>query len=714
MSEKIVLVDDEKRMCDSLSALLKKEGYDVETYQNSVEASEVIQNSRLDLLITDIKMPDLSGLDLLRVVKKVDNDIPVILMTGYASLDSAMEAISKGAYDYLMKPVEFTQLLLVVKRALEKRSSDLARLSLLEELKISNLILHRRINELNALYEAGKSIGSTANLKDLLKQIVVLASNVTDAQVGSIMLLDEQSKILTVEAAIGLEDKVVESTRLSIGESIAGYVAQNGEPLIIDDVENDKRFKRINKERYGAASLLCAPLMIKNKVIGIINMANKQTGDVFTKDDLRLLSTFASQAAVAVDDANQFEKKKRRLIEFEILLEIANEVPQLQTFSEFSKTLVSKLNRVFPIDFSIWFNFDNDSKMLIADNVTGMEHIPVTDSGRIDRQLISSDKISIGPINFDEINFDNTTELTNISIEKLKESKFIDGKDHAYVAIPVIKFGEPSYVFFLGSSFQSHYSNDDIALAKLVISQSAVLFEKEKTILNATRLMTMGNMISEISHDLRRPLTTIKGGLQVIRGKLPEEVGQNEIFSAVDDEVGRMNELVRELVDFSNPKKYQTEKVDLRTIITKASDLIAPDFKKKNISYSFEFQDVDWNVIVNKNQILEVFINLFVNAFDAMDDNDSITIQGLIEQPPHKKVNYLAIKVIDTGSGIKKENLSRIHERYFTTKETGIGLGLAVVERIISAHNGTLKVESVEGEGTTFTIYFPLNELRTA
>jgi len=127
-----------------------------------------------------------------------------------------------------------------------------------------------------------------------------------------------------------------------------------------------------------------------------------------------------------------------------------------------------------------------------------------------------------------------------------------------------------------------------------------------------------------------------------------------------------------------------------------------------------QYEDVDWNIIVNKNQILEVFINLFVNALDAMEIGDSLTVQGLIEQPSHKKFNYLAVKIKDTGCGIKKENLPRIYERYFTTKETGIGLGLAVVERIISAHNGTLKVESVEDKGTTFTIYLPINEMKTA
>ena len=96
------------------------------------------------------------------------------------------------------------------------------------------------MGELNALYEAGKSIGSLANLKDLLNQIVVLASSVTEAQIGSIMLLDDRRELLTIEASIGLDKKVVNETRLPIGASIAGYVAKTGEPIIVEDVENDE------------------------------------------------------------------------------------------------------------------------------------------------------------------------------------------------------------------------------------------------------------------------------------------------------------------------------------------------------------------------------------------------------------------------------------------------------------------------------------------
>jgi len=606
-----------------------------------------------------------------------------------------------------MKPVEFTDLSLVVKRAMEKRRSDLSRLRLLEELKISNMILHRRINELNALYEAGKSIGSTIHLNDLLKQIVTLASVVTEANIGSIMLLDESGKFLTIEAAIGLEEEIVVKTILPVGSSIAGSVAQTGEPLIVDDVENDERFQRINKEKYGSASLLCVPLKIKNKVIGVINMANKANHEVFNRMDFKLLTTFASQAAVAVDDANQFEKNRRRLIEFEILHEIMRELPNIQSMNDFRRKLVKKLNRVFSIDYSIWFKWDNDTMTLFPSGASGNTNIPLTNSGGIDLRKINRDVISLSSLSFDDSILDDINRLSKVIANKFAENEHFPTPKTAFMAIPIKHHDELTYIFYLGNNGDKPYSNEDISLARLVISQAAILFEKEQTLLNSTRLLTMGNMISEISHDLRKPLTSIKGGLQIIKQRSPEAKENSELYKTVQDEIHRMNELVRELVDFSNPNKYETEKIDLKKIVDRASELVGPDMQKKKITFESKFIDADWEVIVNKNQILEILLNLFINAIEAIKKNGKITVQGLIEKPRHKKEDYLALKIFDTGCGIKKENLSKIFDRYYTTKHTGTGLGLAVVERIISAHSGTLDVESTEGKGTTFTLYFP-------
>ncbi len=706
-ADKIIIVDDEKGMCDSLFKLLTDDGYRVEAFQEAPRAVEAIRGGKVDLVITDIRMPQLDGMDLMKIVKEVDEEIPVILMTGYASLDSAVEAVSRGAYDYLMKPIEFANLVMAVKRALERRKAALDRRQLLEQLKIATLLQERRINELNALYEAGKSIGSTANVKELLRQIVVLASSVTEAKVGSIMLLDEKDEYLTIQAAIGLEPEVVERTRLPVGTSIAGFVAQTAQPIIVEDVERDPRFQRINRERYGAASLLCAPLTIKNRVIGVINMANKESGQSFTENDLRLLTTFASQAAVAVDDANQFEKNRRRLIEFEILHEVASELPQIKSLNAFRGILIDKMKRVFPVGYSLWFNWNSASHTLVLEGASGTDDIPLTDSGGIDLGKIARESISLSPISLGGLDIHNIVEISDMIRGKLANNEHFPTPKRAFMAIPILKYAELAHVFCLGSDSDRPYSPDDISLARLVISQAALLFEKEKSLLNATRLLTMGNIISEISHDLRKPLTSIKGGLQIIKQRWPETTGA-DLVKMVEDEIYRMNELVGELVDFSNPNKYQTEKIDLRQLVQRAAELVGPDLRKRKVQFNTEFGQANWEVIVNKNQIIETLLNLFINALDAMPDGGRLSILGSVEKPEHKKTEYLALKISDTGVGIKEENLSRIFDRYFTSKETGTGLGLAVVERIVSAHSGTLRVESVEGDGTTFTLYFPL------
>ncbi|UCC43681.1 MAG: response regulator [Candidatus Zixiibacteriota bacterium] len=706
-AEFIVVIDDEERMCDSLRTLLTGNGYNVEAFQTPIDALEVIKERKVDLVISDIKMPRMNGLEILREVKRIDEGIPVILMTGYAALDSALEAIAEGAYDYLLKPVEFTHLELVVSRAIDKRKAELARLQLMEELKLSNLILQRRIGELNALYEAGKSIGSSANLSELLRQIVVLASSVTEAKTGSIMLLNEARKYLTIEAAIGLEDEIVRTTRLPIGASIAGYVAKTGEALIVKDVEHDARFKRINRERYGAASLLCTPLKIKNDILGVINMAHKEGGGVFSDDDLRLLSTFASQAAVAVDDAYQFEKNRRRLAEFEVLHEIQSESHSISSLTAFRRVLVEKLQKVFEVDYAIWFDIDPTTGRLMADSALGDTDMPLTDSGRINLSKMEQIDIILKGFDPGTINLSDSKQLTDLVVASLRKNANYPKPRHAYMAVPIFRRGELAHIFYLGANCERPYSEDDYSLARLVISQAAVLFERERALLNATRLLTMGNMISEISHDLRKPLTSIRGSLQIFKERWPDIAGQSELFGTAEEEVHRMNDMVRELVDFSNPNKYETSKEDLQRIVSRAAELVKPEMTKNQVSFRSEFANVNWEVILNKNQILEVFLNLFLNAIESMPDGGTLTVTGRVKKPPHRDEQYLSVSVKDSGPGIAKENQARIFERYYTTKETGTGLGLVVVERIISAHSGTLHVKSGVGKGTELTVYLP-------
>src|SRR4030066_1125440 len=173
-TDKILIVDDEERMCQSLSRLLADLGYQTKAVFEPVTALKEMERDAYDLVLTDIKMPGLDGFELLKAAKKRDKDSVVVFMTGYGSLESAVKAISLGAYDYLLKPLELEDLKLTIRRGLEKRKLDQEKKKLLDELKNINATLQKKVRELDALYQAGKSISTTVELSKLLPTILNL------------------------------------------------------------------------------------------------------------------------------------------------------------------------------------------------------------------------------------------------------------------------------------------------------------------------------------------------------------------------------------------------------------------------------------------------------------------------------------------------------------------------------------------------------------
>jgi signal transduction histidine kinase len=435
-------------------------------------------------------------------------------------------------------------------------------------------------------------------------------------------------------------------------------------------------------------------------------MANKRDSEIFNEHDLKLLTTFASQAAIAIDYARQFDNNLQKLKEFSILFELSQRLSAVGSVSAMRRAVFEYLKKLMPVDFALWFEWQAVSQCLKPVGVAGTS-IPLTDSGSINLDLIKSEEITLEHIEFDNFDVMNIADLSTFMAGKIGHCPAYPSPGPNFTALPVLQEGELRHIYCLGAKGDRLYTNQEISLARLIINQASVFYEREKALLNATRLLTMGNMISEISHDLRKPLTNIKGWVQILREKWPDVAKDAEFFGMAEEEVHRLNDLVKELVDFSKPYKYETEIRDIRNIIKRASELLKPEFRKKNIKYSEKFEDCNWEIAVNKNQVLEIFLNLFLNAVDAMEEGGSLKITGQAQSPSFRKGNYLAITISDTGHGIKKENLAKIFDRYYTTKETGTGLGLAVVERIITAHGGTLKVDSEYGKGTDFTLYFP-------
>lgn len=177
-----------------------------------------------------------------------------------------------------------------------------------DELSFLKEELQERERNIDLLCKASETLVSVFHSEDVTKRILSLVMGSVGVEHASIMLCDDKNETLRIHAAIGLPEPIVQHTRVPIGESISGWVAQKGEPLLIENIEKDKRFSKLADRKYKTKSLLSVPLKYKEKIIGVLNVNNKKNDAVFTMQDLRVLSAIARLSAAAIENARLFDE----------------------------------------------------------------------------------------------------------------------------------------------------------------------------------------------------------------------------------------------------------------------------------------------------------------------------------------------------------------------------------------------------------------------
>lgn len=347
---KILLVDDEPVIRETLCSILKEEGYEVFTAKTGSEAMTRAAETIFDVAIIDLKLPDVDGMHVLHSLKDYNPSLCAILITAYPTTESAIRAIQEEAYEYITKPFDINHVKLVIRRGIEEKELQRENRTLLDTLQNEK-------EKLETLLEIGHVMSSILNLDELAGFIVHKIVDVLKAKICSLMLIDPEEEVLTIKAAVGLDDIVIKSTRIKLGQSISGWVAQQGEPVLVSDIEQDLKFGRTNLPKYETKSLLCIPLKVKEQTIGVINVADRVIPgqeNVFTEHDLRFLGMICNYAAIAIENAQLYGEVKS--------LAITDGLTNLYNHRYFQTQLTAEVTRVqrYPHPLSL-IMFDIDS-----------------------------------------------------------------------------------------------------------------------------------------------------------------------------------------------------------------------------------------------------------------------------------------------------------------------------------------------------------------
>lgn len=315
-NHRILIVDDDPSIRSMLEMILREgKSYEILTAENGRKALDVIKNHKqIDVVLTDIQMPRMNGMELLKEIKSIDPTLPVIMITGFPTIDIAIRCMKEGASDFITKPFKFDQVELILSRTIHERELLLENAKLKEELarskevEILNHRLAEKIKELTILYSISESMSSIFNSIDqVLEKTLEVVAGSLDCERISILFLDRPTKTLYIRAAKGLDSKIVKDTIIPVGDGISGKVFELRAPLLVKDINKDLDKDLRSNWFYKSRSLISAPLFFQGEPFGVIN-ATDRIGDIpFTKDDLVVLETIAKKVSLNIENVVLYE-----------------------------------------------------------------------------------------------------------------------------------------------------------------------------------------------------------------------------------------------------------------------------------------------------------------------------------------------------------------------------------------------------------------------
>ncbi len=624
-----------------MQSFLESNQYLVRTAQDGEKGLSLILRDPPDLVILDMQMPHLSGIEVLETLRDKELNLPIIFTTAHGSEELVVTALRLGAMDYIPKPFQPEDMLAAIQRALDRSKLRQEQARLTQELSQAKAALQRQLQELNALYTIGKSVTFLLDTDQVSSRIVEAATFMTRADEGSLMLLEPPQDHLVLRATKHTDEKSARAVHMPVQDKLCQRVAKVGKPMLLSGPALEKL-----APNHPAHSLLCVPLKVPGRgVMGVLNLVNKLTERPFSERDLFLVSAIADYAAIALDNANLFAS-----------LEIEK----------------SKLETILAETDAVVIVVDFEDRILLCNQAA--------------RQAFGLKDVQVDGHPLQEV---------------FKHQELLD------------LFARPAT-----SEQQSH--------TEIALPDNRILDAHIGTIRDVGRVVLMHDItdlkeldrvksefVSTVSHDLRTPLTTIQGYLDLLPRVGPLNEQQTEFIDRVQSSLSAVTELIGDLLDIGRIEAgldLDMVKINLEPIVTEVVAELRPETEAKGQNLKLKLPPSLPEILGNPRRLRQVIINLLSNAIKYTPPGGDITL-SVVEGEKHFMLN-----VADTGIGIPLDDQPYVFDKFYradtpkVNQIEGTGLGLSIVKSVVEKHGGRVWVDSQPDQGSTFTVLLPKGE----
>lgn len=539
-----------------------------------------------------------------------------------------------------------------------------------------------------ALYRVSTMLGGSLNLNEVLNQVMDAVIELTRAERGFLVLVTPETGELVLRAARNFVGESLSEENMEVSRTVIDTVFRTGEGVVTTNAQEDPRFAgQESVITFALRSILCAPLRSRGNIIGAVFVDNRVQTGLFSEGDLAMLNAFASQAAVAIENARLYTQTDQTL---------AARVDELEILSQIDRELNHRLELDHIVETTLeWAKRGTQASggwiALYEQDGTTLARVSEPDRGT----------------------YLSPSEPVVQTLANGTPTAFPPGPDNgARLAVPL----ETSKVLgILMVEAADSFSEEAAKFLERLASRAATAIENAQlfqAVQDANQAKS--KFVSVVSHELRIPMTSIKGYtdllLQGMMGPLTDP--QKGFLDVIKNNVERMRVLVSDLSDISRIEtgrlKLENAALPLNGLVEQVVKTLQPKMEEKEQTLLVNVPEDLPRCYADPNRVIQVLTNLVSNAWKYTEMGGQITVTGRLDG------GHLCVEVADNGLGISEEDQAKIFSQFFRSEdekvraETGWGLGLSVTKNLVELMGGTVGFQSRLEEGSTFWFTLPV------